>query len=484
MKKFKQALALGLIGAMSIMTVGCGGDTTNTSSDVPAESPAETEATESEAPAAEETAQAEEAAAPYDKYPAKDMGGRTFTFAYNWDAMPKEEPDPATATVEDIYKWENLKRVEEKYNCKIEYINVPYEEIATKLTTSVMAGDPYADGVILGAQQAIPLAVSGQIMALEDINLPEADIFNANDVLLPALEIGGKSYCIAERNEEVNACFLGVNKDIINELGVEDPVELYEKGEWTWDKFLEIAKAATKDTDGDNVIDQYGISGVPFLMAKQLIASNDGYLIDGSTFTEGLSDAKTMEALEFFNQLYSTDKVAYVANNDIWEWNGNLQAYREGKSAMFYLQSWVLGEGDNGSFEYEVVPFPTGPSNTTGATHMISKAGVSIPRGVENPEDVLMIFEEVQNWYGADYEIKAEASREWLSTLFLNEKDMENSLTFHEGETIDLTDGVTEYPFNTVIGNLLTDGQTVAQAVEANKQLAQDSVDAVFKKTE
>ncbi|WP_054739783.1 hypothetical protein [Cellulosilyticum ruminicola] len=51
---------------------------------------------------------------------------------------------------------------------------------------------------------------------------------------------------MAERNEQVNACFLGVNEDIISGLGIEDPVELYEKGQWTWDKFLEIAKAQQK----------------------------------------------------------------------------------------------------------------------------------------------------------------------------------------------------------------------------------------------
>ncbi|WP_054739786.1 extracellular solute-binding protein [Cellulosilyticum ruminicola] len=159
---------------MSIVPVGCGNNAANTSSDAPTESPA-----------VEEAETQESVAAPYDKYPAKDMNGRTFTFAYNWAPILKEEPDSATATVEDIYKWENLKRVEEKYNCKIEFINVPYEELDTKLTTSAMAGDPYADAVNLEAAKAIPLAVSGQIMALEDINLSEADIFNAHDVSIP-----------------------------------------------------------------------------------------------------------------------------------------------------------------------------------------------------------------------------------------------------------------------------------------------------------
>ncbi len=218
-------------------------------------------------------------------------------------------------------------------------------------------------------------------------------------------------------------------------------------------------------------------------MAEQFIVANDGYLID-SSFKEGLSDIKTMEALEFFNKLYTTDKVAYLADNNVWEWNGNLQAYREGKSPMYYLQSWVLGEGDNGSFNYSVVPFQIDSSNTTGTTYMTATAGVTIPKGVENPEDVLMIFEEVQDWYGGDYEIKADASREWLSRLFKTEKDMENAIAFSEGEVQDLSDGVTDYPINTVVGNLLEGGQTVAQAVEANKQLAQDSINAVFKKNE
>ena len=54
MKKFKQALALGLIGAMSIMSVGCGDSATKTSNDTPAESPAESEVASASPEASEE----------------------------------------------------------------------------------------------------------------------------------------------------------------------------------------------------------------------------------------------------------------------------------------------------------------------------------------------------------------------------------------------------------------------------------------------
>lgn len=477
MKQFKKLLAVGVVGAISLSAVGCGGGSNNaeTSPEV-----TDTVAEVTTTPEAEESGEAAVSA----KYAAKDFGGKTFTFAYNWDAMPSSgdpEPDPATATLEDLAKYENLKRVEEKYNCKINYINVPYEEIVEKLTTSVMAGDPFADGVMLDAQQILGLAVNKQILSLDEIDLPEADVFNAHEVMLPGGEILGKQYALQERNEEISACFLGVNLDIINNLGLENPVELYEKGEWTWDKFLEIAKATTKDTDGDSVIDQYGLSGVPVLIAKQLVASNDGYLTDDINKKEGLSDAKTMEAFEFFSKLYNVDKVAYLFDNTPFDWNGNLEFFKEGKSAMFYLQTWMLPSGDSAlHYNYTVVPFPSGPSNTTGATYMMATGGVCIPRGTENPADVLMIFEEMNAWYGDDYSIKADASIEWLQTLYQTEEDIENAIEFSKTKKIDITDGITEYPLGDVIGALLEEGQTVAQAVEANKQIAQDSIDAAL----
>ena len=40
--------------------------------------------------------------------------------------------------------------------------------------------------------------------------------------------------------------------------GQPDPYELWKNGEWTWEAFEKIAKAVTRDTDGDGIIDQWG----------------------------------------------------------------------------------------------------------------------------------------------------------------------------------------------------------------------------------
>ena len=44
---------------------------------------------------------------------------------------------------------------------------------------------------------------------------------------------------------------LGFNLQMIEDANLEDPRDLVERGEWTWEKFREYCKVLTKDTDGD-----------------------------------------------------------------------------------------------------------------------------------------------------------------------------------------------------------------------------------------
>lgn len=49
------------------------------------------------------------------------------------------------------------------------------------------------------------------------------------------------------------------NPQIFEANGLETPAELYAKGEWDWNKVLEIAQELTQDLDGDGQIDQWGL---------------------------------------------------------------------------------------------------------------------------------------------------------------------------------------------------------------------------------
>lgn len=48
------------------------------------------------------------------------------------------------------------------------------------------------------------------------------------------------------------------NKKLIRQAGLTDPMELYKKGEWTWEKFEEYIAELAGDTDGDGQIDVFG----------------------------------------------------------------------------------------------------------------------------------------------------------------------------------------------------------------------------------
>ena len=68
-----------------------------------------------------------------------DLGGRVIKVASWWDLKP------AGTTAGEKARLEKIAEIEKKYNCKIEFVNVPFEEYMNKFTTSVLAGEPFAD---------------------------------------------------------------------------------------------------------------------------------------------------------------------------------------------------------------------------------------------------------------------------------------------------------------------------------------------------
>lgn len=57
------------------------------------------------------------------------------------------------------------------------------------------------------------------------------------------------------------------NKNMFDEAGETYPTELFDNGEWDWNKLLELAQTLTLDSDRDGTPEQYGLScGEPELL--------------------------------------------------------------------------------------------------------------------------------------------------------------------------------------------------------------------------
>lgn len=419
-----------------------------------------------------------------DRWGQIDMGGATITIAYNWDYIPQTTDyvyNPETdgpGVLEDL---EAMKYVEAKYNCRIERINLDWNQRVSAITNSVMNNDPIADLVLLDLGQILPLTAQELLLPLNDFVPETADIFTDKQILVSGGQIMNKDYAINSAGAKTSGYVLGVNLDLVDELGLENPIELYENGEWTWDKMKEICISATKDTNGDGQNDTWGLSGAPYEIAFQLIAANDGFMASAADRKQGLDDPRTMEALNFFDTLYNVEKTAYIAGNNIDDWNGNRLAFAEGTSVLFLAQDWLLG--NTPSFNFGIVPFPQGPQNESGKTFFWNVSGACVPKNVENPLWAYIVYEELTGY--KSYEERSAGTVEWISGMLQTEEDVARMIDICSNQAkMDEAGGFANFPNYSMIWSIINAGKTPAQAVEEVKQVAQDAIDEFFRSIE
>ena len=98
-----------------------------------------------------------------------------------------------------------------------------------------------------------------------------------------------------------HAPFAVVNLDMWERENLGDPIELYQNGQWTWETLERIAQRATRDTDGDGVIDQWGFA---WLDPATWIFANGGAITrlneDGKVVF-AMDEPATLEALRILN---------------------------------------------------------------------------------------------------------------------------------------------------------------------------------------
>jgi|GEM_PF-339828 multiple sugar transport system substrate-binding protein len=490
MKNRKQWLCCILAVAIAAGSAGCSngsGSQSQTGQAASSKSVSSNEAGGSTSAASTAESTASEAN-PWDRYKTTDLNGRTITIAYNWTHTPQttsEKLDSKKATKGELKDLANMKRIEKKYNCKIKYVNIPYDQLYKKLTASVMAGSPCADLINISASMTFGGMQANLIQCLDDIAPKNCDMFNDHKILLP-VKFFGKTYAMRTYDVGTSGAVIGFNRDLIKKLGTDMPDDLYKNGKWNWDNFLKIAKAATQDTDGDGKIDQWGVGGIPYNLMSMFIASNDGCLFNEKTKKTGLDDPKTMKAFDFVNKLYNTDKVAYLKSVKANWWNDDTGAdFTKGNIAMFYAELYMIPSGDNDKLKFKIgcVPSPQGPSGT-GKGWFRCDGGVTIPTGVKDPQYVYQIFEELSNPYGADFTTRDREAKKYPEGKFPTEADVELYMK-NSKELYKLDDDAAfeDYTMNQVVEGFIKDGKTPAQGVQQYKQKAQATIDKKLKGT-
>ncbi len=485
--KIKKASALVLTGVMAVSMTACGGNEESDPTPTPKPTPTTTAVTpddpNKENPDTQNTSDDNTSVEPWAGSTPRTIRIGTW-YDHYYDSTHDDIYDqPEVSNLETAQmQLDNVRRVEEKYNVRIEYVNLTWNGIMESINTSIMAGSPDCDLYESDLQWGVPAVMNGYATALEDITSPNDDIFT-DQIVFRYLDIPGmdKHYMFQGATLDLGAYPLGFNMNLIEEANLENPQDLYDRGEWTWDKFTEYLRVLTKDTNGDGEPDQYGFTGWWTTMFNYLLMSNGTHVAAGAQ--EMLSSPATIEVLELMYQIYQTDKTAKPWNADDWDANN---IFDDGKVGFWISAAWIQNEKSSADigFEFGVVPWPVGPSGNPDTNSQIAVAGnwSMIPAGVERPELVYQVFKEYTNWYDGDLEYRDDT--EWFEDMMETERNFEYLKMMGESTPwFDLWDKIgTIDAGNKMVTSAADQIMTPAQAAEQQKQLVQDYLDLNFGK--
>lgn len=395
-------------------------------------------------------------------------------------------------------KYANVDKIEQKYGVTFHWDNLTFAGVKESINTSILAGSPDCDIYLVDTGMALPAQMNGLALDLKTVLPEDADVFNEQKII-SYLDMGDGKVCILMRQEaqkQVEATYpLGFNMQMLADNNLEDPRDLYERGEWTWDKFIEYCKVLTQDTDGDGQIDQYGYCGYENETLEQLMMSNGANIASGET--ETLSSAGVAEALQMMSDMYNVYNVCYP-----YDFEGNASdsmrnQYTEGNIGFFPIAAWIAsgnGDYDYGGTTGTTLPFdtayvrwPVGPSgdkDSNAGKNLTAGEFYIIPAGVVEPEKVYNVLYDMWNWFDGDTSLRDDKKAlNWWYGVTAKTEELQNAnfdvmKDCGANTTFDLWNSM---GFTYDLQSLIKGETTPAQFQETYKQQVQDGLDAFYK---
>ncbi|WP_020618258.1 ABC transporter substrate-binding protein [Paenibacillus daejeonensis] len=392
-----------------------------------------------------------------------DLGGRTIKLVswYN-EAIPTDSPD-------NIQRKENLDALMEKHNFTVEYVVVDYGEYRDKIASTLLAGDPLGDIIRVARPWMMPSLVQ------QDMFWPlDEYVINDNAFVLQYTtdhsQFDGKGYGF---RIGVSGAASGVfyNRTLMNEFGMKPLQEYVDEDNWNWETFIQVAKEANKDTDNDGNLDRWGLATASMLI--QALSSNETGLVDGNQQT--LDAPQTQESLNFISRL-ATENVARPTEGG--DWTEPKQFFLQGNTLMYPGMDYEANDfkEEMADFELGFLPFPQGPSASRYHTHVTIPNYYTIPRAVENPEQLVYLWEKIYDIESIyDYPKQAD-----LEKFFSNEDDINNARDSAESiRVIEQGDYYPSMPYYELVDELV-DGVSVSTVIEKYKTPFQAAIDEVW----
>lgn len=296
-----------------------------------------------------------------DDLPEQDFGNAEFRIAVQeaaWLYVIYDSQEESGDLLNDAVYQRNRK-TEERFNVKI-----TQSPAADTFKKNVSAGIDAYELYLPVDRDALTFGAEGLIYKIAEI--PDVDINKPywSQSLNECLTIKNDLYfAYGSFNLSVYdyTHVLLFGKQMISDLGLESPYNLVRSGNWTLDKFGEMAKAAVKDLDGNGVMDDGDMYGLVSIDKHVLPCFWIGAGVQSISKTSGDIPQFTLMGDEKFASVI--DKIfAVTRDNNSWypgRWADELTLRFIGGHTLF-ADSTFKGVGDLRSIEsdFGIIPYP------------------------------------------------------------------------------------------------------------------------------
>ena len=271
--------------------------------------------------------------------------------------------------VPNAKEYELIDQVIERFEKDHPNVTVTYESGISKEDYSSWLSDAIVNGeqpdlFILPENDFNLLASSGSLKRLDPFIARDLEVSDFYDSAYQAGTYNNIQYALPFESNPTMMC---INKDLLEKEGIEVPT----KG-WTLADFYNICKKVTRDTDGDGVIDQYGMAGYSW---QQALASYGIRLFDENGTQSYFNTEKVKTALSMLVRLNALNGSYHVGTEDFDKGRVaflpmTLAQYRTYKPYPYHVAKYS-------SFSWTCIQMPAAVSSVNATEISTSLYGIS-----------------------------------------------------------------------------------------------------------
>jgi len=226
-----------------------------------------------------------------------NFGGKSFTMAIT------EEPQYSTNAFKRM-----VAAFESKYNCKIKLVQLVFNTYNQQMTQAMSSGTPYDIAFSHGSM--FPSNVISGLAADMGSVITTADYMSESNPSAGGIDIykssyfswNGKLYGLCTFSaDSVYPYLIYYNKQLFKNNGLDDPMDLYNSGKWSWNMIRTMGRQVTDTSKNLYFLSSSFVSygsyysyGTPFVTMKN------------GTFTENLSSQNVMTSLNMMQNFFAS----------------------------------------------------------------------------------------------------------------------------------------------------------------------------------